>query len=108
MVQRSNSFVVSDTLTCKCQDCGAEYNYERYKLGYNTCLECGEMLAQEVRFGWTIVPLPKQGYTKINRREDLHHLNQKTRQCYTNTIKERTNEPTKDNCTKPRVKLYTD
>lgn len=89
MVQRSNSFVVSVPLTCKCQDCGAEYNYERYKLGYNTCLECGEMLAQEVRFGWTIVLLPKQGYTRINRREDLHHLNQKSRQCYTNTIKER-------------------
>ena len=77
MVQRSNSFVVSGTLTCKCQDCGAEYNYERYKLKYRTCLECGEAQARQVIH--CIVLLPKQGYTKINRREDLHHLNQKSR-----------------------------
>ena len=79
MVQRLNNFLLSEPLTACCQECGEEYNYKRYKLKYRTCLECGEMLAQEVRFGWTIVPLPKQGYTKINRREDLHHLNQKPR-----------------------------
>ena len=77
MVQRSNSFVVSDSLTCKCHDCGAEYNYERYKLGYNTCLECGEIQARQVIH--CTVPMPKSSYVVITNKADLLHLNQKTR-----------------------------
>ena len=77
MVQRLNNFLLSEPLTACCQECGEEYNYERYKLKYRTCLECGEIRAREVIH--CVVPLPKQGYTKINRREDLLHLNQKPR-----------------------------
>jgi len=77
MVQRLNSFVVSGTLTRKCQDCGADYNYERYKLGYNTCLECGEAQARQVVH--CTVPMHKSSYVVITNKADLLHLNQKPR-----------------------------
>ena len=30
-----------------CVECGSEFNPKRKKLGYNTCLECGDSIAQD-------------------------------------------------------------
>ena len=31
----------------KCIECDADFNPKRHKLGYNTCLECGDKKAAE-------------------------------------------------------------
>jgi hypothetical protein len=73
-----------------CVECGdpfppkrAELGYpfppKRAELGYSTCLSCGDEHAQHERMGWTIVPTPKGHYTRITNREELKHLNQKSR-----------------------------
>ena len=63
----------------ECRDCGDTYPHARAALGYQTCLSCGETDAVEARASWAIVPLPKQGYTRVTRKEELKHLNQKPR-----------------------------
>lgn len=60
-----------------CYKCGDAYPSGRNDLGYSTCLGCGEDEAVEARASWTIVPLPKQGYTRITNPEELLDLNQK-------------------------------
>ena len=62
-----------------CRECGETYPTRRAALGYRTCLDCGDAEAATARAGWAICPLPKQGYTRITRRDDLLHLNQKVR-----------------------------
>ena len=89
-----------------CIECEEEFAIARKRLGYNTCLECGEAQARQVIH--CTVPMPKSSYVVITNKADLLHLNQKTRQSVTNQIKEKPNEPTKDNSTKPCIKLYTD
>ena len=63
----------------RCTACGDDYSAKRLALGYKTCTACGDNDAREQRLGWAIVPLPKQGYTRVTRKEDLLHLNQKPR-----------------------------
>ena len=77
MVQRLNNFLLSEPLTACCQECGEEYNYNRNKLKYRTCLECGEIQARQVIH--CTVPMPKSSYVVITNKADLLHLNQKTR-----------------------------
>jgi hypothetical protein len=60
-----------------CIACGSDYPPQRAALGYNTCLDCGDFAARTERMSWTIVPLPKQGYTRVTRVEELKGLNQK-------------------------------
>jgi ribosomal protein L37AE/L43A len=62
-----------------CVDCGDTFPQRRAALGYTTCLSCGDAKAVAARATWAVVPLPKQGYTRITRKEELHHLNQKPR-----------------------------
>jgi ribosomal protein L37AE/L43A len=62
----------------QCKKCDNQFSVDRAMLGYTTCLDCGEQDATETRLGWTIVPLPKQGYTRITNVEELKHLNQKS------------------------------
>ena len=62
-----------------CRDCGDPYPAQRAALGYKTCLTCGETDARAARTAWCIAPLPKQGYTRITKKEELKHLNQKPR-----------------------------
>ena len=62
-----------------CISCGAPYNSRRRELGYNFCLDCGDLKATEQRASWCVVPLPKQGYTRVTSKADLLHLNQKPR-----------------------------
>ena len=61
----------------ECKRCGITYPDKRAALGYDTCLNCGDRAATTERMGWAVVPLPKQGYTRVTKREDLKHLNQK-------------------------------
>ena len=77
MVQRANSYSVSQRLTACCKDCGEEYNYARYQIGYGTCMECGEAQARKVIH--CTVPLHKSSYVVITNKADLLHLNQKPR-----------------------------
>jgi hypothetical protein len=66
-------------MTCSCDDCGEWVHSKRWELGYRICRECGEQAAARERRGWTIVGLPKGHYTRVTKRDDLLHLNQKTR-----------------------------
>lgn len=63
----------------ECRACGEPYPARRHALGYRTCLDCGDAEASAERAGWTVVPMPKQSYTRITRKEELLHLNQKVR-----------------------------
>ena len=58
-----------------CISCGDTYPPRRAQLGYNTCLECGDFAAREVKF--TIAPLNKSNYVVISNPEDLKGLNPK-------------------------------
>ena len=79
MVQQSNRKSVRESLTLKCQECGAGVNPKRHALGYNTCLECGEILASEVRF--CVVPMHKSNYVVVRRKSDLIGINNKSTPC---------------------------
>lgn len=46
----------------ECVDCGDDYPTERAKLGYRTCLFCGEDRARTERMSWCVI----QEYTKGN------------------------------------------
>ena len=63
----------------ECIECGETYPQRRKELGYPTCLDCGEQAAREQRMGWCIVPTPKGHYTRVTNKEELKHLNQKSR-----------------------------
>lgn len=63
----------------ECRTCGEDYPARRAALGYRTCMDCGDSAARAERTSWCIAPLPKQGYTRITKKEDLQHLNQKPR-----------------------------
>lgn len=66
-------------MTYACEECGEWVHSKRWALGYHTCRECGDKQARMARAAWTVIPLPKQGYTRITRKDELHHLNQKPR-----------------------------
>jgi len=63
----------------ECFTCGAPFPPARAALGYNLCLTCGEEAARQARTSWCIVPTHKGHYTRITKKEELKHLNQKTR-----------------------------
>ncbi len=67
-----NTFVSPQT---NCSECGAEVPSKRHALGYNVCLECGEILARQVRH--CVVPMHKSNYTVITRKSDLVGINNK-------------------------------
>ena len=61
--------------TIRCSECDAEVNPKRHALGYNVCLECGEIMARDVKH--CVVPLHKSNYTVITRKSDLIGINNK-------------------------------
>ena len=62
------------TVACSC--CGEQYSKERWQLGYNRCLPCGQIEAEQQQQGWCIAPIAhKQGATLVTRRSDLLGLN---------------------------------
>jgi len=58
-----------------CVECHGYVHSQRYRLGYKTCLQCGEMLARQVRH--TIAPINKSNYMLISDRDTLKQLNPK-------------------------------
>lgn len=58
-----------------CVVCGGYIAHDRYKLGYKTCLQCGEAAAREKRH--TIAPINKSNYMYISDLTQLKQLNPK-------------------------------
>lgn len=56
-----------------CVKCGDHVLQARWKLGYNTCLACGDKQARQVKH--TIVPMPKSNYIVVTNMELLVGLN---------------------------------
>lgn len=52
-----------------------EVSPARVKLGYNLCLECGELVAKQERSQWTVVPFHKSGYMLVTDKTLLTQLN---------------------------------
>lgn len=58
-----------------CWDCGDLYPAARAKIGYRTCLPCGDYQAHQVK--WTVtIPYSKGAYQVVNPA-DLAHTNPK-------------------------------
>lgn len=59
-----------------CTGCyGGYVPFARYKLGYTTCLECGEAQAKKRRF--TVAPMAKSNYMLFTDVDLLKQLNPK-------------------------------
>lgn len=58
-----------------CRTCGDEMFPERARLGYRTCLPCGDQEAKEARSSWTVVPMPKSNYILVTDPTLLKGLN---------------------------------
>jgi len=58
-----------------CVHCDALFPKERERLGYDTCLTCGEAEANQRRH--TVVPMHKSNYTVISNRAELLGINNK-------------------------------
>jgi DNA-directed RNA polymerase subunit RPC12/RpoP len=56
-----------------CVECGGYIPHARYKLGYNRCLECGEVRARNTRH--TIVNMAKSNYIVVTDLSLLKGLN---------------------------------
>lgn len=56
-----------------CVKCGDHVLQARWKLGYKTCLMCGDAQAKAVKH--TIVPLPKSNYIVVTDMQMLVGLN---------------------------------
>jgi len=58
-----------------CVVCGGFIAHARYKLGYKTCIRCGEDAAKQVRH--CIAPINKSNYMYISDLSQLKQLNPK-------------------------------
>ena len=58
-----------------CRECHEPFSVERFRLGYHTCLDCGDFAAREVK--WCSAPINKSNYMLITNRAELAQLNPK-------------------------------
>jgi len=58
-----------------CIKCGDHVLDARYRLGYTTCLKCGDVDARKTKH--TIAPMHKSNYMVITNKLDLQGLNNK-------------------------------
>lgn len=58
-----------------CKDCYTPFAVERFRLGYHTCLDCGDTAARKVVF--TTAPINKSNYMLITDINTLKQLNPK-------------------------------
>jgi ribosomal protein L37AE/L43A len=58
-----------------CKDCYTPFAVERFRLGYTTCLACGDTAARKVVF--TTAPINKSNYMLITNVTELAQLNPK-------------------------------
>lgn len=59
----------------QCIECGEDYQDARKRLGYNTCLKCGELNSKKVIH--TVVPLSKSNYILVTDLTLLKGINSK-------------------------------
>jgi len=60
-----------------CRVCGDDVGEQRWRLGYRSCLFCGEEQARQERLGWCVAPMHKSNYMLITNKADLSGLNNK-------------------------------
>jgi ribosomal protein L37AE/L43A len=58
-----------------CNQCYDPFSVERFRLGYHTCLACGDTAARSVVF--TTAPINKSNYMLITNVTELSQLNPK-------------------------------
>jgi len=58
---------------CRC--CETQIPAPRVQLGYDTCIQCGEEEARQVKH--TIAPMHKSNYVVISDKADLKGINNK-------------------------------
>lgn len=58
-----------------CVHCSDDVMPQRWRLGYHTCLPCGEAVAKQHKH--TIVPMHKSNYVPIYNLKDLVGINSK-------------------------------
>lgn len=58
-----------------CLECGEDINEKRARLGYTTCLSCGEKIASQKKH--CVVPMNKSNYMLVMDRTILTQLNPK-------------------------------
>jgi ribosomal protein L37AE/L43A len=58
-----------------CKECYTPFAVERFRLGYHTCLACGDTAARQVVF--TTAPINKSNYMLITNVTELAQLNPK-------------------------------
>ena len=58
-----------------CNQCYDPFSVERFRLGYTTCLACGDAAARQVVY--TTAPINKSNYMLITNHADLAQLNPK-------------------------------
>lgn len=58
-----------------CKECYTPFSVERFRLGYTTCLSCGDKQAHAVTY--CTAPINKSNYMLITNRADLAQLNPK-------------------------------
>lgn len=60
-----------------CVCCSNDVNPQRWRLGYHTCLQCGESKARSYKH--CIVPLAKSNYQPVTDLNTLKQLNKYAR-----------------------------
>jgi len=58
-----------------CLNCGGDFAIGRYKIGYTSCLDCGDKKAKQVKH--CVAPINKSNYYFISDPEMLKQLNPK-------------------------------
>jgi ribosomal protein L37AE/L43A len=58
-----------------CKDCYTPFSVERFRLGYDVCLECGDTRAHAVTY--CSAPINKSNYMLITNVTELAQLNPK-------------------------------
>jgi hypothetical protein len=58
-----------------CRECFAPFSCERFRLGYHTCLDCGDKQAHAVTY--CTAPINKSNYMLITNVTELSQLNPK-------------------------------
>ena len=59
----------------ECEVCGKYFSYQRAKLGYKVCLDCGEEQAVKVKH--CVAPMHKSNYMVFTNSDDLKGINNK-------------------------------
>ena len=59
---------------CRC--CDIQVACERVQLGYDTCIQCGEVEARKIKH--TIAPMHKSNYIVVTNHDDLVRINNKS------------------------------